>query len=178
MGNHLERVPPQIQDHIRRITQTSGLPLTDAAVDLVARGWLEKRSRFERIVTEMRLSEAGRLEKNDPRGCLVLTVSGSLVNIGPLRKGERTVQYGSIGLRADVPESVANIGSRLGADVEVGAPLRFLSGPIASSSLVYRIAVIPDEMDLDEQAELMARATRALTREFIEVNRELELGEG
>jgi hypothetical protein len=178
MGNYIEQVPPEIQGHIRRITRTSGLPQTSDALDLVAQGWIEKKNRFEKIISEMRLEEAQRMEKGDPRGCLVLTVSGSLVNIGPLRKTTRTVQYASLGLRRDVPESATNISSQLSAGVEVGLPVRFTSGPIASSSPVFKIAVSREEMDLEEQEHVISRATRALTREFIEVNRELELGEG
>ncbi len=178
MGKYLEQVPTEIHDHIRRITRTSGLPQTEDAVDMIAQGWLEKKSRFETIIGQMKLEEAELLEKTDPRGCLAMTVSGSLVNIGPLRRETRTVQYASIGLRKDVPESATNISSELSADVVVGAPVRFTTGPIASSSPVFKIAVTAEEMDLEEQEHVIGRATRAITKEFIEVNRELEAGEG
>ena len=48
MGEYIDQVPVEIQDHIRQITKTSGLPDTDDAVDLIAQGWLEKKHRFER----------------------------------------------------------------------------------------------------------------------------------
>jgi hypothetical protein len=178
MGRSLEQVPPEVHDHIRKITRTSGLPQTEDAVDLIAQGWLEKKGRFEQIIGKMKLQEAELLEKSDPRGCLAMTVSGSLVNIGPLRSEGRTVHYASIGLRKDVPESATCVSAELGADVVVGAPVRFNAGPIASSSPVFKIAVAAEERDLDEQEQLIGRATRSITKEFIEVNRELEGGKG
>ncbi len=178
MGQFRDQIPAQVQGHIRRLVRVLALPQTEEALDLVAQVWLEKENRFDTIVAEMQLEAVRRHAQDDPRGCIALTLSGSLVNIGPLRKSGRTVQYTSIGMRRDVSETSTSIDARLGADVEVGAPLVFSSGPIASSSPVYRVAVITAEVDLEEHGDILSRATRALTREFIEVNRELELGEG
>jgi hypothetical protein len=178
MGKHLNQVPPDVQGHLRQITKTSGLPDTEDAVDMIAQGWLEKRDRFDRIIDRSKLEQIELLEKNDARGCLVMTISGSLINIGPLREQGRTVQYTSIGLRKDVPEAAEKPDARLSTDVVVGAPVAFEDGPIASSSPVLKIAVTEEEMDLEEQERLITKATRALTKEFIEVNRELEVDEG
>ena len=123
MGEYIDQVPVEVQDHIRQITKTSGLPDTEDAVDLIAQGWLEKKHRFEKILARMELEEIETLPKADQRGCLVMTYSGSLLNIGPLRDQGRVAQYASIGLRKDVPETAVNIGSELAADVIVGAPV-------------------------------------------------------
>ena len=56
--------------------------------------------------------------------------------------------------------------------------MRFTTGPIASSSPVLKIAVTSEEIDLEEQERLVARAQREVTRELIEISRELEVGEG
>ncbi len=178
MGQFLDQVPADIQSHIRQITKTSGLPDTEEAVDMIAQGWLEKKHRFEKITARMELEEIETLEKADERGCLVMTYSGSLLAIGPLRDNGRMAQYASIGLRKDVPENAVNIGSELGADVVSGAPVKFTRGPIASSSPAFKIAVTSEELNLDEQENLITKATKALTKEFVEVNRELEVDEG
>jgi hypothetical protein len=178
VGTYLELVPVEIHEHIRTIARVSNLPQTEEAVDLVARGWLERKSSFERIIDRMELREVKLLERTDSRGCLAMTVSGSLVTVGPLRRRGRTVHYTSIGLRHDVPRWVTHIGSELDADVVVGAPVRFTAGPIASSSSVLKIAVTSEEIDLEEQERLVARAKREVTRELIEIGRELEVGEG
>ncbi|HSV93326.1 MAG TPA: hypothetical protein VLH81_09635, partial [Desulfobacterales bacterium] len=113
-------------------------------------------------------------EKTDDRGCLAMTWSGSLLNIGPIRDGSRLAQYASIGLRKDVPEASTKPASQLGADVRVGAPVSFTVGPIASSSPILKIAVTGEEMDLEEQERLITRATEVLTREFVKTNEDLE----
>jgi len=178
MGEYIDQVPVEIQDHIRQITRTSGLPDTEDAVDMIAQGWLEKKHRFEKILARMELEEIDTLAKADQRGCLVMTYSGSLLNIGPLRDQGRMAQYASIGLRKDVPETAVNAGSELAADVVVGAPVSFTKGPISSSSPAFKVAVTSEELNLDEQENLITKATRALTKEFIEVNREIEAKEG
>jgi hypothetical protein len=178
MGEYIDQVPVEIQDHIRQITRTSGLPDTEDAVDMIAQGWLEKKHRFEKILARMELEEIETLPKSDQRGCLVMTYSGSLLNIGPLRDKGRMAQYASIGLRKDVPETAVNIGSELAADVVVGTPVSFVKGPISSSSPAFKVAVTGEELNLDEQENLITKATRALTKEFIEVNREIEVDEG
>jgi hypothetical protein len=174
MGEHLDQIPAQIQSHIRQITKTSGLPDTEDSVEMIAQGWLEKKGLFEKQVAGMSLEQIDILEKTDQRGCLAMTYSGSLLNIGPMRENGRTVQYVSIGLRQDVPETATKEGSALGQDVRVGAPVSFSTGPIQSSSPVFAIAVTSEDLDLEEQERQISKATQILTREFVEVNKELD----
>ena len=175
MGEYLDKIPAEVQDHIRQITRTSGLPDTDDSVEMIAKGWIEKRELFEKRVARMKMGEVDSLEREDPQGCLAMTFSGSLLAIGPLREDGRRVQYASIGLREDVPEMAVKEGSRLAADVQVGEPARFSPGPIQSSSPLFKIAVTASDVDLEEQEERISRATQILTEEFVEVNKELEV---
>jgi hypothetical protein len=174
MGEYLAQVPVEIQNHLRQVTRTSGLPDTEDSLELIAQGWLEKRDRFDRHLQRNALEEIDVLERADGRGCLAMTWSGSLVNIGPLRDGGRTVQYVSIGLRKDVPESAKQQNSQLGSDVKVGATVEFSPGPVQSTSPVFKIVVTSDDLDLDEQEKAITRSTEILTREFVKVNKELE----
>jgi hypothetical protein len=174
VGDNLSRVPEEIQGHIRQITKSSGLPDTEDSVELIAEGWLEKKERFEKVLAGMSMEEVAILEKSDERGCLVMTYSGSLLNIGPLRGQGRVVQYASIGLRQDVPEAATREGSELGADVRIGAPVSFSTGPIQSSSPVLKIAVTGEDIDLSEQERQITKATQVLTKEFVKVNKDLE----
>ena len=174
MGDHLEQIPVEIQAHIRDITKSSGLPDTDESVDMIAEGWLEKKERFEKHVSQRSFEEVDVLEKADGRGCLAMTWSGSLLNIGPLRDQGRNVQYVSIGLRKDVPESASQEGSQLDGDVKVGTAVAFSVGPIQASSPIFKIAVTSEDLDLNAQERQISRSTEILTREFVKVNRELE----
>jgi hypothetical protein len=173
MGQYLDKIPDEIRSHLRQITKTSGLPDTEDSVELIAQGWLEKKEVFEKQTAEMGMEEMDFVEKIDQRGCLVMTYSGSLLNVGPLRENGRTVQYASIGLRRDVPEAAVQEGSELSADMRLGVPVAFLKGPIQSSSPVFKIAVTSEDMDLDEQEKQITTATQILTREFVNVNKEL-----
>jgi len=174
MSEYLDQVPMEIQSHIRDITRSSGLPDTDESVDLIAEGWLEKKERFEQITARLRMEDADILEKDDERGCLVMTYSGSLLNIGPIRDGGRSVQYAAIGLRSDVPKAARKEGSQLKEDARVGASVAFTVGPITSSSPVFKIALTSEDLDLEAQEQQVVQATQILTREFVTVNRELE----
>lgn len=175
MGEYLEEVPQEIRDHIRQITRTSGLGDTEEAVEMIAKGWLEKKTLFENQVADMDMEEIDYLEREDEQGCLAMTYSGSLLNIGPLREEGRNVQYASIGLRQDVPEAATKENSRLGGDVKAGQPVTFSPGPIQSSSPLFKIAVTRGDLDIEEQEEQITKATLILTEEFVEINKELEL---
>jgi hypothetical protein len=174
MGEYLNQVPVEIQSHLRQITRTSGLPDTEDSLEMIAQGWVEKKERFDNHLSRNSLEEIDVLEKADSRGCLAMTYSGSLLNIGPLREMGRNVQYVSIGLRKDVPESAAQEGSELGRDVKIGTTVEFAVGPIQSSSPVFKIAVTSEDLDLDEQERKITRSTEILTREFVKVNKDLE----
>ena len=101
MGMYLDQVPAEIQSHLRQITKTSGLPDTEDSVELIAQGWLEKKELFEKQVGEMQMEDVELLERQEERGCLAMTYSGSLLNIGPLVGEGRKVEYAAIGLRQD-----------------------------------------------------------------------------
>ncbi len=128
MGEYLDLIPVEMQEHIRQITKTSGLPDTEESVDMIAQGWLEKRKRFEKILARMSMEEVDLLEQGRARlpGHDVLRLPGqhrALAGTG------RTVQYASIGLRQDVPEAATKEGSELGADVRVEVAGHVHAGP-------------------------------------------------
>ncbi len=173
MGEYLDQVPEKVRNHLRQLTRSAGLPDTDESIEAIARGWLEKKSSFEEQVSRMNMEEVDFLDREDERGSLVMTYSGSLLKIGPLLEEGRKVEYASIGLRKDVPELASKDGSQLDSDVEVDANVVFSVGPIKKSSPVFTIAILNEEMSLEEQEEKLAQATQLLTQEFVEVNKTL-----
>jgi len=175
MGEYLDQVPVEIREHVRQITKTSGLPDTEESVEMIARGWLEKKELFEQQVSDMGMVEVEEVEQDDEQGCLAMTYSGSLLNIGPIREEGRNVQYASIGLRQDVPAAASREGAGLAGDVRVGEPASFSGGPIQSSSPIFKIAVTTGDLDAEEQEEQITKATLILTEEFVEVNKSLDL---
>jgi hypothetical protein len=175
MGEYLDQIPAEVQDHIRQITKSSGLADNEESVEMIAKGWLEKKELFENQLAEMNMAEVEELDQEDEAGCLAMTYSGSLLNIGPIMDDARTVQYASIGLRQDVPETASKEDSQLSSDIRVGEPVSFSPGPIQSSSPIFKIAVTTGDLEPEEQEEQITKATMILAEGFVEVNKDLDL---
>ncbi len=171
MSQFLEQIPANIQVHIREITKTSGLPYNDESIDKIAESWLEKKQTFEDEMTNMNMEELGHFEKDDQRGALVMTYSGSLVNIGPVVDGARKAAYASIGLRKDVPEMVSKDGANLLKDIVIDEPVEFEIGPVKKTSPIFKIVVCKDTLSADEQQEKIDVAATTKIDEFVEVNK-------
>jgi hypothetical protein len=151
MGEFLDQVPEEIHDHIRQITKTSGLPDTEESVEQMAKGWLDKKKAFEDKLDELNMEEVDEFGAEEERGALVLTYSGSILNIGPVTDGVRRAEYVSIGLREDVPESATNEESELEEDITLDEAVSFRKGPIQKSSPIFKIAVNRDVMEAAEE---------------------------
>ncbi|ADN01653.1 hypothetical protein [Spirochaeta thermophila] len=162
---------PVIQEHIKQMAKTTGLPLEDETYEKLAKAWVEKEKAFQEALQEHRFEEVSFFGKDDPRGLLVLTYSGSLLSIGPLKDGKRRVEYTSIGLRTDVPDSAVKEDSDLAEDVETDAVVKFSRGPIQQSSPVYKIAVFSEEKPAEEEDELLTQVIQELSEDFAEINK-------
>ncbi len=161
----------EIQDHLKQITKTSGLPMTEESWERMAAAWLEKKDLFERALKDNKLVEVSFFGRAEERGALALTWSGSIINIGPLVDGARRCEYTSIGIRADVPPAATEDASELSADLEADEPVRFQKGPIKTSSPVFKIAVTCDELEPEEEEALLTQVSQDLAEDFAEVNK-------
>lgn len=173
MGDILNQLPAQIQVHIKHITGQSGLPDTDESYEKIAKGWLDKKEAFEKEVQAQGLVETETLGKDDTKGGVALTFSGSLVLVGPLKEKGRKSGYNSIGMRKNVPESIIQDDAQLAADISVEQPIEFVDGPVKKTSAIYKLAVCPETLALEEQEEKISDATIIITKEFIDINNAL-----
>ncbi len=171
MGEYLDQIPEGIRGHIREITKLSGLLEDEESVEMIAQAWLEKKKAFEEEIQKMSMEELDFFEKDDERAALALTYSGSLVNIGPLVENNRKVQYVSIGLRKDVPDLAEREDSVLAKDVSIDEPIEFETGPVKSTSQIFKIAVLTEDLSLEEQEERITEVTQIIQDEFVEVNK-------
>ncbi len=162
---------PVIQNHVKLISKTSGLPVNDETYELLASAWMDKKQCFEDALAENSLEETAFFDKDNARGALVLTYSGSLLNIGPLVAGKRRAEYTSIGLRTDVPDSAVEESALLSADIEIDSPAAFSKGPIQQSSPVFKIAITTADLTSGEEEELLTRISQEVTEDFVEVNK-------
>jgi len=82
-----ESLSPTIQDHVRQIAKTSGLPADQESVERLAAAWLQKKEAFEQAIVENGLEEASFFDAAESGGALALTYSGSLVTFtrGPVK---------------------------------------------------------------------------------------------
>ena len=174
MGEYFDQLPLNIQEHIREITKTSGLEYNDESFEKMSQGWTEKKNAFEEQIASLSMEEFNSFEKDDERGILIMTYSGSLLTAGPIQEDSRTIEYISIGIRADVPKSVTGNGN-FAEDVEVDKEIIFKSGPIKSTSAVYKIAVCTENISAEEQLETLNNATVALEEEFTNINKTIIL---
>ena len=173
MGEILNQLPPEIQVHIKGITKSAGLPDNEESYEKIAQGWLDKKKIFEQQIAEQNMMEIERLEADDARGAVALTYSGSLVLVGPLMDGLRRAGYNSIGIRKNVPDSMVQENANLAADVAVDSPIEFETGPVKSTSSIFKIAVCKDDLDAIAQEEKISEVTVIMTEEFVNVNKDL-----
>ncbi len=171
MAEYYDQLPKNIQDHIKQITKTSNLGDNEESYELIAKGWKEKMDHFEAQLSLLKMKEVDSHPSDDEKGALILTYSGSLLNIGPNVDGSRKVEYTSIGLRKDVPESASGEGAVLKGDVNIDEEVEFSSGPIKKSSPAYKIAILKESMDAPEEEEALANATQIMAEGFVEVNK-------
>jgi len=160
-----------IQNHIKQIAKTSGLPIGEETYEALATAWVEKKQCFEDGISENNLEEVDFFSKDNEKGAIVLTYSGSLITIGPLVDGTRRAEYTSIGLRTDVPGTALEEDSTLSSDIEQDAIVVFEKGPIQQSSPIFKIAISEEELEPDEEEALLTQVTLDITEEFVEVNK-------
>ncbi|MBN2400917.1 MAG: hypothetical protein JXN64_00815 [Spirochaetes bacterium] len=174
MGEYFEQLPVTIKEHIQEITKTSGLEYNEESFEKMSQGWVEKKNAFEENIASLFMEELNSFSKDDERGVLIMTYSGSLLTAGPIQGDSRTIEYISIGIRSDVPKSVTGNGS-FAEDIETDKEVKFNSGPIKSTSAVYKIAVCKENISVEEQQETLNNATVALEEEFTNINKTIIL---
>jgi len=171
MDEFLSQIPEPIQQHIKGITRTSGLPDTEESVEKIAKAWLEKEKRFLEEIESSNMEEVEVLSKEDSKGAIVMTYSGSLVSIGPLVDNKRTISYASIELRQDVPHMLTSDDAQLAEDLATGQQAIFSNGPVQKTSPVFKIAVSTEKLSPEEEEEKLQDVTMVLTDQFVEVNK-------
>ncbi|MBI9106364.1 MAG: hypothetical protein JEZ04_06415 [Spirochaetales bacterium] len=171
MGENFNSLVPEVQAHIRMLVKTAKLENNDESLEKLSGGWLEKQQSFFEQTKQREMIETESFNIDDRSGALIMTYSGSLLNIGPEQDDFRSVQYFSIGLRNDVPESAEDEASVLKNSIEKGRPVEFEKGPITKSSPVYSIAVFKEEMDPAQEEEMLDEVTLIVAQDFALINK-------
>jgi nucleoid DNA-binding protein len=178
MEKDFNALPESIKQHLKSITESSGLPDTPESLAKITDNWFEKKSMFEAQINSLDMIETDSFTKDDKRGALMLTHSGSLISLGPLRNDTRWVEYSSIKLRSDVPDILIKDDAKIAADTGIDKILEFADGPLKSTSLLLKIAVCKEDVGIEDQDMRIREATVFLTNGFIKINRSISVHEG
>lgn len=171
MGEVFNSLDSFIQDHVKQLLKSSGMPDDDESLDSLASAWLEKKTAFEDEVASQGMEEIDSFSADDDQGALVMTYSGSLLNIGPLVDGLRRCEYSSIGLRKDVPQTATEESSELEGDFEADAVASFKKGPVRKTSPILKIARFKKKLAPEVEESKLSEVTQILADGFVEVNK-------
>lgn len=171
MSDEIQGLSDTVRSHLKKITRSSGLPDTEESFRRMAAVWLEKKRLFEGQIRALDMEEVESFEKEDSRGALLLSYSGSLISLGTLSAGGRRVEYASISLRADVPDLVITEGGGLTESLRVDGVATFSSGKVRTTSSLLKIAVCQADVGPEEQEKRIREATIFLTNGFVRINR-------
>lgn len=167
-----KHIPPDILEHLRGLIPHCGLPEHEETMKKLVEAWLLKKAAFQKTAEHSRMRKDSLLRTDDGRGGLVLTMSGSLLMVGPLAEGVREIRYTGIGMRTDVPESLEEPEARLAANIECGKPVRFAGGRLQKTSAVMDLAVMAEEKSGQEQTALLRKADGKIKADFRRLNAE------
>jgi nucleoid DNA-binding protein len=171
MGMILAQLPEKIQKHLSGILANTEMPKNDDSLEVLAHNWIEKRDSFNTMIKGLAMHEEGSLAASDKRAVLLLTYSGSLIGLGPVRSDGRWMEYASIKLRANVPDIVTVDKTSVQDTIAVDATANFTEGKIKSTSAIFKIAVCDPVVDLNEQEKRVKEAMIFLTNMFVKLNR-------
>ena len=114
MGEYYEQLDVTVAEHLANLRKSIEVQDDEEALELLAKGWIEKEEAFARQILDRRMEM---IESFDPEenegGVLLLTYSGSLLTVGPQGEGGRKASYASIGMREDVPDFAESEDSEL-----------------------------------------------------------------
>lgn len=170
-----EELPDKIKVHLKGLVKASGLPDTGESLEMLSANWLEKEAMFREQTRSLGMVDSPFFGKDDTRGALLLTYSGSLITIGTLANNVRWVEYASIKLRSDVPGIVKSDKVRVVNDIQVDSCVEFEPGPVKKTSEIFMIAYCTADVGAAEQEKRIKEATIFLTNGFVKINRELSI---
>jgi hypothetical protein len=172
MGEYFSSLPEEVRKHLRALVKSSGSPSPAEAEEQLAQGWQAKNQAFTSHTATHDMVGVDFFQAGNPGGALAVTLSGSILSIGPIVEGGRAVAYASIGTRHDVPQMSISQDVKLAADVTRGKPALFSSGSIEKTSPIYAIAIFQKVLAPETEANALARITDLLAEQFVAINQD------
>lgn len=171
-GKIFDSMPLEVVYHLKKLIASTGLPDNSKSFNRFMESWLAKRGQFDKIVDKGNYKKEKNFKIDNKSSCIAMTISGSLVTLGPLENNSRTATYTSIGVRTDVPMVKIKEKSVLAANIELHKPIVFKKGPVKSTSVILDIAVMPSEIDHERQVKELSSVNDLLLNKFLSINRD------
>lgn len=174
-------LPQAIQKQLLWIAAEQNRKDDSAFIDDLAVVWEKKAALFLDQIKAVNLELVESVSRDDMRGIMILTYSGSLLSIGPVFQtatnvnNGRWIEYSSIKLRTDVPDIVSEPDAVLGADFATGTGVKLDNSRITSTSPAFLIAICPANLDEEEQDKRVRESTIYVTTGFMKFNRTLQI---
>ena len=131
-----ENIPEPVFSQLRHILSESSLPDNEESLLRIMEAWLTKQALFDKLIDHYNLKKANSLSRNSPCACIAITLSGSIIALGPLIEGFRLLDYASIRMRTDVPPAINANEVVCEADIELNKSISFTKGPIKKHLLL------------------------------------------
>lgn len=173
MGKILQTLSEEIQSHIKGVALSAGFSDSDDVYETMAQVWLHKYDTFRQMVDDYHMVEVDKFQKNEKRGAIALTYSGSLILFAPKLNGSRKVHYNSIGLRKNKPKSILEEHSVMADDLIPDRILKFETGPVSRTSKIFKVVVCKEVFDKGEEESEINQIIQKLIDEFIRINNNL-----
>jgi hypothetical protein len=124
------------------------------------------------MVEHENFKKVGRMSKDSKSGCIAITMSGSIIAVGPLVNNKRDIKYTSIGMRQDVPETLHVKAGRLAQDIVCDKSILFEKGPLEKTSPIMDLAVALENVTEQEQLRAIKKVDKKLQTDFIRINKD------
>lgn len=166
----MDHLSPPVFAHLKSIQQESNLPDTEQSFSRITEAWLLKRALFDRMIEHGNFKKARVFQKNTKSGCIAMTLSGSIIAIGPIVDGKREVIYTSLGMRTSVPEVFIEKNGVLAEDMVVDSSLALVKSKLKSTSHIVAIGIAEESEDVNDQINNIEEIKKFLEDNFIKVN--------
>ena len=166
MDDLKKTIPQNVITQLEALLLNSNLPENENQLSKITESWLLKQALFNKITEHGNFEKTDFFKKDARGGCIAITLSGSILSIGPNVGGFRKVIYTSIDTRKDVPKIIEEDKALLANDIEIGKIATFSSGEIKSTSEIYNLSLPKTEGEEEEEINKIIEINKLLLKNF------------
>lgn len=170
MGELSMQISEKIKGHLKNLLPSFGLDKSEESLKTITKIWLEKDRLFNEQIKLLNMVEVDSFNKDEQKGAVMLTYSGSLISLSSIKDFSRTLTYSSIKLRTSVPEILVLEGINLQKNTEIDSCLEFENSPLKKTSSLCKIVVCKDSISIEEQDKRISEINEFLTNGFLKLN--------